>query len=700
MATRELYWNIAGHVFMYAFVVVFIAIFAYGVYRRYRMWRVGRPDERFRDFWRWRTLWQRKKTVLVDGLAQVRFFRDAYPGIMHFAMFWGFIVLFAGTVVVAGQADLGIRMLFGTFYLIFSITLDLFGVLAIIGILMAIWRRYVTRPSRLDNNWDDAVILWGLLAVLITGYLLQGLRIAATNDPWVAWEPVGNLVARLMLAAGATIGGMELWHRIFWWFHMFAGAGFVAYLPYSKLFHMFASPANQFLRTLGPAGVLSKVDIENSESFGVSKVEEFTWKQLFETDACTRCGRCQDYCPANLSGKHLSPKALIQDLKTHLWEVGPALVRRPQTGAAAEAAATATKATPCKAMVGEVFKDDDIWACTTCRACDEQCPVYVEHVDMIVDMRRYLALMEMRFPPEVDRAFRNIQNQSNPWGLGAGYRADWAADLGVKKLSDGEPVDVLYWVGCAGAYDDRNKKVATAFVKVLQAAGVNFGILGTEEKCCGDTARRLGNEYLFQMLAQENVEVIKGHGVKKVVTTCPHCFNTLKNEYPQFGADFEVVHHSEFIAQLLAQGKLDLNGQGGQAADGPGAADGQGKLSGTVTYHDSCYLGRYNDVYAQPREIVKGALADGGKFVEMDRNHGKSFCCGAGGGRMWLEESHGKRINEMRVDQAVETKAETVVTACPFCMTMFTDGVKAKELTEKVKLMDLAEVVAGRLKAE
>ncbi len=685
LATRELYWNIAGHVFMYLFVLVFAVIFAYGVYRRYQLWRLGKADERFRDFWRWNTLRPRVKTVIVDGLAQVRFFRDAYPGIMHFAIFWGFVVLFIGTIFVAGQADFGINTLFGTFYLIFSMTLNVFGVVAVAGVLMAIWRRYVTRPSRLDNTLDDAVILWGLLVVLVSGYILQGLRIAATNDPWTAWEPVGNLVAQLFLATGASVGGMELWHRLLWWFHMFLGAGFVAYLPYSKLFHIGASPANQFLRTLAAPGVLSKVDIENAETFGVSKVEEFTWKQLFETDACTRCGRCQDYCPANLSGKTLSPKALIQDLKTHLWAVGPGLVKARAQAAPAETGAGASAA-PAKAMVGEVFKDDDIWACTTCRACDEQCPVFVEHIDKIVDMRRYLSLMEMRFPPEVDRAFRNIQNQSNPWGLGAGYRADWADDLGVKKLSGGEPVDVLYWVGCAGAYDDRNKKVATAFVKVLQAAGVNFGILGTEEKCCGDTARRLGNEYLFQMLAQENIETMKRYGVKKIVTTCPHCLNTLKNEYPQFGGDFEVVHHSEFMAGLLAQGKPSLNGQG--------------KLGGAVTYHDSCYLGRYNNVYAQPREIVKGALGEGGKFVEMSRHHAKSFCCGAGGGRMWLEESHGKRINEMRVDQAAEAKADTVVTACPFCLTMFTDGVKAKDLTEKMKAVDLAEVVAGRLSKE
>jgi len=691
LATRELYWNVAGHLFMYVFVIIFAIIFGYGVYRRYRLWRLGKADERFKDFWRWETLRPRIKTVLTDGLVQVRFFRDAYPGIMHFAIFWGFIILFIGTILVAGQADFHINTLFGTFYLIFSVTMDVFGVVALGGILLAIWRRYVTRPARLDSNWDDAVVLWGLLVVLITGYILQGLRVAATGDPWAAWEPVGSLVARAFLATGATPGGMELWHRALWWFHMLLGAGFVAYLPYSKLFHIAASPANQFLRTLGAPGALSKLDIENSETFGVSRVEEFTWKQLFETDACTRCGRCQDNCPAHLSGKTLSPKALIQDLKTHLWEVGPGLVaKKPQGGAAAEAGATATEAAPAKAMVGGVFKDEDIWACTTCRACDEQCPVYVEHVDKIVDMRRYLSLMEMRFPPEVDRAFRNIQNQSNPWGIGAGYRADWAADLGVRQLSAGEPVDVLYWVGCAGAFDDRNKKVATAFVKVLQAAGVNFGILGTEEKCCGDTARRLGNEYLFQVLAQENIETMKRYGVRKIVTTCPHCFNTLKNEYPPFGGDFEVVHHSAFMAELVARGKLSLDGRGTQ--------DDQGRHDGTVTYHDSCYLGRYNNVYAQPREIVRLALAGDGRFVEMARNHGKSFCCGAGGGRMWLEESSGKRINELRVDQAVEAGAETVITACPFCLTMFTDGLKARDLTEKMKAVDLAEVVAARLK--
>jgi Fe-S oxidoreductase/nitrate reductase gamma subunit len=698
MPTRELYWNITGHLFMYLFVLAFAVLFVWGLYRRYQMWRLGKADERFKDFWQWKSLWPRIKTAIVDVLIPVRLLRDAYPGIMHLAIFWGFVVLFIGTLFVAAQADLGINTLFGTFYLLLSLALDIFGLIAIAGVLMAIWRRYVTRPKRLDNTWDDTVVLWGLLAILLTGYLLQGLRIAAVGDEWAAWAPVGNAVASLFLALGWSAAGIEVTHRLLWWFHMFLGAGFVAYLPFSKLFHIFASHLNQFFRSFVAYGALPKVDIENSETFGVSKVEEFTWKQLFDTDACTRCGRCQDNCPANLSGKGLSPKALIQDLKTHLWEVGPGLIKSRAAAARAakaaagggtaggEAAATADAGTaaPAKAMVGEVIKDEDIWACTTCRACDEQCPVYVEHIDKIVDMRRYLSLMEMRFPPEVDRAFRNIQNQSNPWGIGAGYRADWANDLGVRKLSGGEAVDVLYWVGCAGAFDDRNKKVATSFVKILKAAGVNFGILGTDEKCCGDSARRLGNEYLFQMLAQENVEVMKQYGVKKIVTTCPHCYNTLKNEYPQFGGDFEVIHHSEFIAKLLADGKLSLNGQG--------------RLSGLVTYHDSCYLGRYNSLYAQPREIVKGALADNGRFVEMRRNHAKSFCCGAGGGRMWLEESQGQRINELRVDQAAEVKAETVVTACPYCLTMFSDGIKNKSLEEKMRTIDLAEVVAARLK--
>jgi len=680
-ATRELYWNIQGEWLVYPLFLLALAIFGYGVYQRFSLWRLGQPVKRTDQ------VWSRIKSVIDYVLTHRKILRETQPGFMHLLIFWGMLVLFLGTVVVALKADIGIDIMYGNFYLYFmAFALDLFGLGAIIGLCIAIYRRYLRKADGLDNRLDDGVVLILLLAIIIGGFFIEALRIAGTNDPWAAWSPVGNLLSGLF--TGMSAGAISITHRILWWSHLAMAFGFVAYLSYSKLFHILLGPVNIYVRSLEPKGSLPYIDMEDedAESFGVSKVEEFTWKDILDTDACIRCGRCQNNCPAYLSGKPLSPKDLIQDLRQHLNEKGELILADRQatiqkglqhdehSKAGEEVAATDEVCN--KNLIGDVFSEDTLWSCTTCRSCMEQCPVFNEHVPKIVQMRRNMVLMESNFPSEAQIAFRNMENNGNPWGIGWQTRADWASKLGVKTFEEEPDAEYLYWPGCSGAFDARNKKVTEALVKLLQTAGIKFAILGNDEKCCGDSARRLGNEYLYFSLAQENIETMKGYGVKKIITQCPHCLNTLKNDYPQLGGNFEVIHHTELLAQLLSQGKLRT----------------QQTVKTNVTYHDSCYLGRYNDIFNQPREILRTV---GANVVEMDRNLEKSFCCGAGGGRMWLEEHLGERINEMRTDQAIATKADIVSTACPFCLTMLGDGIKVREA--EIKALDLAEILVQAL---
>jgi len=681
VAQRELYWNIPEHLLIYAVFAIVALVVLYGLYRHYQLWRLGGPEKR------WDQLGERIWTVIWEGFGHWRQLRDPYPGAMHFFMFWGIIALFAlGAFLDFIQILTGYHFLAGIPYLGVSFILDVLGLLALVGVIMALVRRYIVRPDRLDNKPEDAIILILLAGILVTGYLVEGLRMAATGDFWAAAQPGGAAVANWV--AGWPEATQQAAHRALWWIHGVLALAAVAYFPYSKLFHILCGAVNQFCRNLGPKGALVPLDLENEEIevFGVEKIEDFSWKHLFDTDACTRCGRCQDNCPAYLSEKPLSPKRLVQDLRTHLWERGPVLAakkaREAKAGGQEVTLTEQEQAVLDKALIGEVISEDVIWSCTTCRACMEQCPVFVEHIDKVVGMRRNLVLSESRFPGEAQVAFRNMENNGNPWGIGWANRADWAKDLDVPiigELEEGEEVEVLFWPGCSGAFDDRNRRVASAFVRLLKEAGVKFAILGTEEKCCGDSARRLGNEYLFQMLVQENVETLKNYRFKEIVTTCPHCFNTLKHEYPQFGGEFAVVHHSTYLWRLLQQGRLAP----------------KGRLDLLATYHDSCYLGRYNDIYSEPRKVLESV--GGLRLTEMERHHDRSFCCGAGGGRMWLEEKLGRRINVMRTEQALAKKVELVATACPFCLVMLTDGLKDKGIEEGVQVLDLAEVLVRTL---
>jgi Fe-S oxidoreductase/nitrate reductase gamma subunit len=635
-------------------LVIVALVFAYGLYRRYRLWMMGKPEKRT----------DQPKERLISLWAYVmghkRMLRDAFPGSMHLLIFYGFLVPFV--VVVITQANFSLPRILA---LPLSLLFDLIGALGIVGLLMAVYRRYVQKPENLtyDNHWSNAVAILLLLGVFGLGFCVEGLRIARTQPDWVAWSPVGWLFSQVF--GGLSDTNQILLHRLLWRLHLFLVLGFVAFIPYSRMLHIVTGPANVYMRSLGPKGELPPIrDFETAETFGASKITELTRKQLFDFDACTRCGRCLDHCPGAVSGKPLAPKKNWDSLRAHLEE--KAALKRKGVDPYGEGQ---TK------LIGDGVSEDVIWACTNCLACAMVCPVFIPCVDKFLEMRRYLVLMESNFPQEVQLVFRNMENNSNPWGVGSGLRADWAKGLEVKTLAEDSEIDLLFFVGCAGSFDDRNKKVATSLVKILKACGIKFSILGTEEGCCGDSARRIGNEYLYQTLVQTNIEVFKNYGVKKILTQCPHCFNTLKNEYPQFGGKYEVVHYTQFLAEMLAAGKLKLSKP----------------VDKVITYHDSCYLGRANEVYEEPRQVLRAV--PGLKLVEMERNHIRSFCCGAGGGRMWMEEKLGTRINQLRTDQAVQTKANWVGTACPYCLTMIGDGIKEKGLEETMAAWDLSELV-------
>jgi len=711
--TREIYWNISGHLILYLFVAIGAVAFVYGVYRHVRNWRIGRPEER------WDKPWERLKSLVANTGLHLSVLKEAYPGIMHACIFYGFAVLTLGTAVVLLQADLGLKVFHGLLYLWLSLALDILGLAALGGLLLAAFRRYVLRPKRLESTADDAVTLVALLAIVVSGFFIQGLRMAVEGDQWALWSPVGLVIARwfgagvgtggALTAAASGLAEMGAWHRYLWWGHMLLAVGFVAYMPYSKLFHVFLAPTNQYFRNLGPKGALAFVDIENSETFGASRLDEFTWKQLFDANACTRCGRCQDQCPANAAGKTLSPREVVQDMRKALEKYGPVLaatkakVRKTLLeqaeagagGAAAGATTAKVEIDPAKeyeameeavaelempSLIDDVITEENLWTCTTCRSCEEQCPVFVEVIPKIVEMRRYLVLMESRMPIEAGRTLRSLQNNGNPWGLARTARSEWIEKAGARLLEEGQEVDYLFWVGCFGAFDERSKAITESVVKILDKAGVSYGVIGEGETCCGDSARRLGNEYLYQTLARENIEALKAYKFSKIVTACPHCLNALKNEYPQLGASFDVVHHTELVAELLAAGKLK--------PATPLAGD-----AARVTFHDPCYLGRYNDVFEAPRRALR---AIGANVVEMPRHGRTSFCCGAGGGRMWLEEEAAHKVNARRAEQALGTKPATVVTACPYCLQMFDDGLKAVG-EEKDITKDLAELVVKAL---
>ena len=681
--------SVSGAIFV-AVLVVALAFFAYAVGRRVQYVMIGRPESRF-DHPVTRTL---GFVGLVFG--QRKLFKERV-GVIHFFIFWGFIVIVFGTLQILAE---GIHPGFTFPWAASSAFLfikDLLSLIVLAGLLVLAYIRYVVRKTRLEPSAEAAIILGLIFFLIVSEFLYSGFSYALDYTPAKDGAFVSAAIGGWV--GGLSQGALDLGRSILWWIHVVLLLGFLVYIPVSKHMHLIMCPVNEWLRNLRPRGAqIVALDLENEdiEEFGVSKVQGFTRKQLLDVYACAECGRCQAHCPATQSGKALNPKLLMTKLKEHLDETGAAMLRaaktpgagvQAETGKAGISGATTLAAAPQKALIGDVFSQDEIWACTTCYSCQEQCPVQNEHVNKIIDMRRNLVLDLGDFPQEAQLACRNIEKNSNPWGVGNQNRANWAKELELPIAGKDGPGEYLYWVGCAGSFDDRNQKVSKAIVRLLRESGVTFSILGTKEKCCGDPARRIGNEYLFQSLAQENVETLHGLGVTKIVTQCPHCLNTLKNEYPAFGGDFEVIHYTQLFADLLEQGRLKLAGGAGPAGGEAGPA--------RVAYHDSCYLGRYQQEYQAPRQILKSMA--GVTLLEADRNKNKSVCCGAGGGRMWMEEEPEHRVNEMRVGQLLEKQPEIIGVNCPYCLTMMEDGIGSKGMGDSVRAMDLAELLVARL---
>jgi Fe-S oxidoreductase/nitrate reductase gamma subunit len=657
------------------FSLALIGLSAYGLFRHYMLWRMGDSENRFDH------IWLRLKTTIGVTFAHSRILKEPYPGIMHFLILWGSVLFILGKLIRLFSYTVELSTPPQGVFLYASFASEIGAILLIIGGCMAIYRRYIVKPSRLDSTPDDALIFGWVFIILLTGFMAKGFRIAASDmgspTDWAVWSPVGYLFSKMLPTfAVQAYNEILIWHRAV--IHTLPAFMLLVYVlaSRSRLQHVLLSPLNVFLRSLQPKGALVPINLEEAETFGVDKISGFTWKQLVDLEACTRCGRCQDNCPAYLSGKALSPKQLILDLKGHLQDVGPNLFNLLQKE-------DGNGDKPSVSMIGDVITPEVIWDCTTCRACQEVCPIFVEHINKIVDMRRNLVLEQAEMPETAEMALRCIEERGHTCKGTTACRTDWCGDIeGAKILAEDQDIEILYFVGCSAALEDRNMKVSAALGRIMQAAGVNFGVLGEAESCCGEPARRLGNEYLFQMQATKNIETFKRYGVKRIVVTCPHGYNTLKNEYPQFGGEFEVIHHSQYIAELIQQGRLRL----------------KNSLTENITYHDACYLGRHNDIYEEPRQVVEAL--PGAQFTEMERCRSSSFCCGGGGGHMWIEENVGTRISEMRTDQALATQASVLATACPFCLQMFEDAIKAKEASEAIRAMDIAELVAIAIEDE
>jgi Fe-S oxidoreductase len=617
---------------------------------------MGKPTPRFDD------LPQRARNEATIVLGQRKLLQRLIPGLIHTAIFWGFLVLFP-TIVIAmiGAVDKHATLPWLGHQGWFALMVDVFAALVLAGVIGAALIRKVQKPKRFEgSHLREADLILLLIAGIVTTLLLwHATRIALNLNEWPAdWSPVSEWLAGMFADDDAT----EALERAFVWAHVLIILSFLAYLPHSKHLHIATAAVNVFFASTRARGHLEplRFDVPDDEMrFGAGTVRDMTWKQTLDTFSCTECGRCQDVCPAWATGKELSPKLLIMALRDQVFAEGPPLVRN---------ADGEFEPAP---LVPNAVKDEIVWDCVTCGACVRECPVSIEHVDHIVDLRRHLVMVDSRFPSEAEQMLRDVERASNPWGKPQTERADWAERLGVKVLEPGDPApEILYWVGCAASFDERARTAAESTAKLLKAANVDFAILGPREACTGDPARRMGNEYLFQAYAEQNVGTLNESGVKKVVASCPHCFNTLRNEYPDFGGDYEVVHHSELLAELVRDGRLEPNADGG-----------------AITYHDSCYLARHNDVLDGPRDLVAAV----GEPVEMQRSGKRTFCCGAGGAHMWMEERAGK-INEERAREAAETGADTLAVACPFCTVMLDDGVRQRG--DDMRVVDVATLLA------
>jgi Fe-S oxidoreductase len=653
-------------------VLVVVIVAAAGIFLRrswllYRLVRLGQPVNRFDD------LPKRVEYEATIVLGQRKLLQRALPGIMHAFIFWGFLVLLTTIVEAIGQiVDRSFRIpLIGETPAL-NLIQDLFAALVLVGLAIAVYIRKIQRPDRFKGSHlreADYILLW-IAGIIVTLFVIKSTAVAAGTVRNPSWYFISNPLSHIWSGLGPS--ALSTLNYSFLWAHVVLIFSFLVYIPYSKHLHIVTSSINVFFSNTKPRGTLRplKIDMEALESsdempvLGAATLEDLTWKEALDLYTCTECGRCQNVCPAWNTGKPLSPKLLVMNLRDHLFDQGPKILAARSKGEEYEKVP----------LNPDVVEDEVVWDCVTCGACMQECPVNIEHIDHIVDMRRNLVMAESRFPTEAGTLLRNLENASNPWGMQQGTRGDWASGLGFEVPTvNGTAPEYLYWVGCAGSFDERARKITQAVARVLHAAGVQFAILGPQELCNGDPARRIGNEYLFQTLAEQNVETMNSKGVQKVVVNCPHCFNTLRNEYPQYGGTYEVIHHTQLFAKLIDEGKLRPTEE----------------VETLLTYHDPCYLGRHNDVYDAPRKVLEAV--PGVRTVEMVRHRDRAFCCGAGGARMWMEEPVGKRINNERTEEAISTGAGTLGVACPYCMIMLDDGAKAKG--GELQVLDVAQLL-------
>lgn len=699
-------------------LILFLAVTGLGVYafaraviHRYMYVKLGQPVE-----WDGRAK-RNLRDFAVQVFGQTKLLKDRKSGLMHIVIFYGFIILQVGALDIIYKGLSG-RPLPIPGYEAFVLLQEVTVTLVLIAMGYAAYRRYGEKLERLKRGWKPSIVVFFIFSLMLSVLLTMSFERLMEGKGFSLYAPIASLIA--MPLAGMTQTAAEVLYMVCWWAHLLILLAFLVYVPQSKHFHLLSAPVNLLLRRTDPVGRLRKLDLEDeeAESFGTGKVEDFTQKQLLDLYACVECGRCTNVCPAAGTGKWLSPMHMIVKLRDHLTEKGAAVTSRspwipsfvfssngthgmradgldlgewqgegvtdigPTMRAQAAAWQTAADRAPGELeLIGDVMSEAELWACTTCRNCEDQCPVGNEHVDKIVDMRRYLVLTQGSMPHDGQRALQNIERQGNPWGISRSDRVKWVREvdpegmLHVPTVKENPEFDILLFVGSMGSYDNRSRKVTRSLVRLMNEAGVNFAILGNEEKNSGDTPRRMGNEFLFQQLCEENIATFRKYNVHKIVTACPHTYNTLKNEYPEFGLEADVLHHSELLDELVRTGKLVPRHE----------------VEERITYHDSCYLGRYNGVYEQPRNVLRAIK--GVTLLEMERSRENGMCCGAGGGMMWMEETAGKRVNLARTEQALATKPTVISSACPYCLTMMEDGTKLLEAEEAVQTRDIAEIL-------
>lgn len=676
-ASRHILWSISHSWIMYVFFVIALVLLVRGFMWRIRIWKSGRPDEE-----RLKGLGRRFRMLIREIALPSRINDSTFAGIFHGFIYYSFIVLVITTAIVMLDTDFGTSLFRGRLYLLLSFAADLAGLLILTGTVLAGVRRYIMRPNTIMTSAGDTWALVLLAILVLGGFLMEGLRIAVNGDAWVAYSPVGYLFSLLFTGIGGKAGSLT--YAFLWWSHMALTLIWIGLLPYTKFIHIITIPTNVFFSKLKPRGELSRPDIESilsDEDFdetdlalGIESTGNFTWKQRLDLDACIGCGRCEDSCPSYLAEMPFSPKEFIKSCRDLLYKKEKQKVAVTGTsGLGADIAEISGQ------LVGSAFPEEFVWYCRTCTLCTEVCPAHIDHVDTLIEIRRNEVMMQGRLPGEAASAMKMLETRGNPFGP-QDERTDWISELGVKMLGSGEECDILYWVGCCTTFDPAKQKIATDLLELLNECGMDVAVLGSEEKCCGDPARVIGQEYLFQSIAKEHVEILNGRRFKVLLVSCPHCYNVLKNEYPQFGGNFNVVHHSEFLHEMLWAGELKPR---------------YGKKR-RIVYHDPCYLGRYQNIYDSPREVLKAV--PGADLTEMKSNAEKSMCCGGGGGHFWMDLKEGNRINNLRIEQAREVNADTIVTSCAYCQQMLDDSVKILDLDGDIEVMDIATLVRETLR--